>query len=113
MKWEKMADQEEQEYPEAELIKFVEEGDSLTGQFIGIVEFSNDNGEGMFYKFKKLNSADEPIEDELITFPSSVLETKMKNVPIDAFVKIVYKGKVQSKKNKSRFYKDFDVFVGR
>ena len=35
----------------------------------------------------------------------------LRNTPLDAETKIVYLGKKQSGKNKSRFYKDFAIFV--
>ena len=79
------------------------------GIFRGIVEFTNDNGEGHFYK---LEDIDDPDLEYIVFGGLAVLDDRMKKVPLDKPVKIVYKGKKQSSKNKSRFFKDFDVFLG-
>jgi hypothetical protein len=99
----------EQEEKASSVMKFVEEGDELIGIFRGIVKYADKTTgeEKFFWKFE------DPDDDqiEFIVFPSAVLETKMSRVPLDAETKIVYLGKKQSAKNKSRFYKDFAIFV--
>lgn len=108
MEWNKV-EMEEYEEKQSEVIKFAEEGDELIGVYKGYVEFENDNGTGKFYKFEDV---DDP-ELEYICFGGlAVLDDRMSKVPIDAPTKIVYKGKKQSSKNKSRFFKDFEVFIG-
>lgn len=101
---------EEVEYKESEVIKFEEAGQEFIGKYLGIVEFTNDNGEGFFYKFEDVD--DDQLE--YIVFGGTVvLDDRMKRAPLDSIVKIVYKGKKQSSKNKSRFFKDFQVFVAK
>ena len=99
----------EQEEKNSSVMKFLEEGDELIGIFRGIVKYSDkETGvEKFFWKFE------DPDDDqiEFIVFPSAVLETKMARVPLDAETKIVYLGKKQSAKKKSRFYKDFAIFI--
>ncbi len=99
----------EQEEKASSVMKFNEEGDELIGIFRGIVKYADKTTgeEKFFWKFE------DPDDDqiEFIVFPSAVLETKMSRVPLDAETKIVYLGKKQSAKNKSRFYKDFAIFV--
>jgi hypothetical protein len=99
----------ETEEKTSSVMKFNEEGDELIGIFRGIVKYSDKTTgeEKFFWKFE------DPDDDqiEFIVFPSAVLETKMSRVPLDAETKIVYLGKKQSGKNKSRFYKDFAIFI--
>ena len=101
---------EEVEYKESEVIKFEEAGQEFIGRYLGFIEFTNDNGDGLFYKFADVDDDDL----EYIIFGGlTVLDDRMKKVPIDAVAKIVYKGKKQSSKNKTRFFKDFQVFVAK
>jgi len=101
---------EEVEYKESEVIKFEEAGQEFIGKYLGFIEFENDNGKGLFYKFEDVD--DDQLE--YIVFGGlTVLDDRMKKVPIDGVAKIVYKGKKQSSKNKSRFFKDFDVFIAK
>ena len=99
----------EQEEKASSVMKFLEEGDELIGIFRGIVKYADKTTgeEKFFWKFE------DPDDDqiEFIVFPSAVLETKMSRVPLDSETQIVYLGKKQSAKNKSRFYKDFAIFI--
>ena len=98
------------EYKESEVVKFEEAGQEFVGKYLGFIEFSNDNGDGMFYKFVDVDDDDL----EYIIFGGlTVLDDRMKKVPIDGIVKIVYQGKKQSSRNKSRYFKDFKVFVAK
>lgn len=101
---------EEVEYKESEVVKFEEAGQEFIGRYLGFIEFTNDNGEGLFYKFVDVDDDDL----EYIIFGGlTVLDDRMKKVPIDVVAKIVYKGKKQSSKNKTRFFKDFQVFIAK
>ena len=101
---------EEVEYKESEVVKFEEAGQEFIGRYLGYIEFSNDNGDGLFYKFADVDDNDL----EYIIFGGlTVLDDRMKRVPIDVVAKIVYKGKKQSSKNKTRFFKDFQVFIAK
>ena len=42
---------EEVEYKESEVVKFEEAGQEFIGRYLGFIEFTNDNGDGLFYKF--------------------------------------------------------------
>lgn len=107
MSWNEITIETEQK--ESSVVKFTEEGQEFIGIFRGIVKYPDkDTGvEKFFWKFE------DPDDDqiEFIIFPSAVLETKMSKVPLDTETKIVYLGKKQSAKNKSRFYKDFAIFI--
>jgi hypothetical protein len=107
MYWDKLED-EQYEEKQSEVVKFEEKGDEFIGVFRGIVEYSNANGEGKFYKFEDVDDE----EKEFIIFPTTVLETKFKRVPLDAMVKIVYLGKKKSEKNPKYSYKDYDIYIG-
>lgn len=101
---------EEVEYKESEVVKFEEAGQEFIGKYLGFIDFENDNGKGMFYKFADVDDD----ELEYIVFGGlTVLDDRMKKVPLDAQVKIIYLGKKQSSRNKSRYFKDFKVFVAR
>lgn len=101
---------EEVEYKESEVVKFEEAGQEFIGRYLGFIEFSNDNGDGLFYKFADVDDDDL----EYIIFGGlTVLDDRMKKVPLEGIAKIVYKGKKQSSKNKSRYFKDFQVFVAK
>lgn len=108
MNWNKI-EVEEFEEKQSEVVKFDEAGQEVAGIFRGIVEFSNDNGEGHFYK---LEDIDDPDLEYIVFGGLVVLDDRMKKVPLDKPVKIVYLGKKESAKNKSRSFKNFDVFIG-
>lgn len=100
---------EPEEHVPASLVKFQEAGEEFMGIFKGVIEFSNEHGDGIMYKFLDIES-----DEEYIIFGGlKVLDDRMRRVPIDSPVKIVYLGKKQSSKNKSRFFKDFSVFIGQ
>jgi hypothetical protein len=92
---------EDVEYKESERVVFEEKGQEFIGEFIGFFEFEGAYGPGIGYKFVDV---DDP-ELEYTIFGDSVLKTKMKNVPVNAIVKIVYEGKKKSEKT-GRMYKE-------
>lgn len=107
LNFEKLEDEEYDE-KESEVIKFTEAGDEFIGVFRGIVEYKNERGEGKFYKFEDTDGNDV----EYIIFPTTVLETKFKRVPLDATVKIRYLGMKKSEKS-IYSYKDYEIFIAK
>lgn len=107
IKWNEIPEDEYDE-KDSEVVKFVEDGDVFIGIFRGIVEYKNERGEGKFYKFEDPEDEDK----EYVIFPTAVLETKFKKVPLDALVKVVYKGMKKSEKS-IYSYKDYDVFTSK
>jgi hypothetical protein len=108
-KWHEMEEpQEEEQYDEAEVVRFEEPGTVFMGIYKECIEYTDkETGEpAMFWKFKPL--IDGP--DQII-FPTSVLKTKMENVEPNTALKIEYVGMQKSKK--SRFeYKNFRFYIG-
>lgn len=52
------------------------------------------------------------VEDETIVLPElTTLNSKLKMCKVGDKIKVVYKGEVQSEKNPSRKYRDFDVWI--
>jgi hypothetical protein len=96
------------EYKESEAVKFESVGQEFMGEFIGFFEFEGAYGPGIGYKFVDV---DDP-ELEYVIFGDSVMKTKMKNVPVNAIVKIVYQGKKKSEKT-GRMYKDYKFFLAK
>jgi hypothetical protein len=107
MNWKKI-EIEPKEENEAIVVRFEEKGDEFIGKYMGYVEYKDKTtGEDkIFYKFVDLD--DEEIN--YIMFPSSVILNKMKMVPLDAPVKIVYEGLKKSEKSKFK-YKDFSFYL--
>lgn len=75
-----------------------EEDSVLEGVYLGKVESQFDNDNHLF----KVD------DDEVLVFGKTALNTKLSAVKFGMTLKVVYKGKVKSKKG--REYDDFDVF---
>ena len=100
--------EEEGNYKESETIKFEEVGQEFIGEYIGFFEGEGNYGPFIGYKFLDVDDA----ELEYVIFGDSVLKSKMGKVPLEAVVKIVYKGKKKSEKT-GRMYKDYEFFLAR
>lgn len=101
----------ESKYPDAVQFKFEAPGDEVEGV---LLEKSDDiDGDFGTYQLWTLQSEEDDVIRKVLL--GGVLRDKASRADGkvgDAF-KFVFKGKVQSKTNKTRLYNDYDVFIDR
>lgn len=84
--------------------KFEKTGDALEGNFLGTISDVGSNGTSSIHTFKKADG------EEAIIWGSFVLDDQLNGVQHGAMTRIVYGGKVNSKKG-GNSYHTFEVFV--
>lgn len=107
MKWDKLEEEEQS----SNVKKFENVDDEIIGIYLGFKDWSNANGSGRIHNFADIDDPDNE-DSNFIVFGTTALNSKMKRVPIDVPVKIVYLGKKPTKKNPAFKYHDYDVFLG-